>query len=132
MEFLHLLWTILSFVLGLVWQVAWFLLRDLISTALWLLIAAWAFLSIRYRSFSLGALALTRFGGYGFRLLWRWARGGPGHLPPPPREKPPRVALSATASASAPFQSPRNSICCWSAPSSCSSSPDSNQGRRKL
>ena len=92
MEILHLLWAILSFVLGLVWQVAWFLLRDLISTALWLLIAAWAFLSIRYRSFSLGALALTRFGGYGLRLLWRWARGGPGHLPPPPREKPPRAA----------------------------------------
>ena len=92
MEFLYLLWTILSFVLGLVWQVAWFLLRDLISTVLWLLIAAWAFLSIRYRSFSLGALALTRFGGYGLRLLWRWARGGPGHPPPPPREKPPRAA----------------------------------------
>ena len=85
MEILHLLWAILSFVLGLVWQVAWFLLRDLISTALWLLVAAWAFLSIRYRSFSLGALALTRFGGYGLRLLWRWVRGGPGHLPPPPR-----------------------------------------------
>ena len=92
MEFLHLLWAILSFVLGLVWQVAWFLLRDLISTVLWLLIAAWAFLSIRYRSFSLGALALTRFGGYGLRLLWRWARGGPGHLPTPAREKPPRAA----------------------------------------
>jgi hypothetical protein len=92
MEILHLLWAILSFVFGLVWQMAWFLLRDLISTALWLLIAAWAFLSIRYRSFSLGALALTRFGGYGFRLLWRWARGGPAHLPPPPRETPLRAA----------------------------------------
>ena len=93
MEILHLLWAILSFVLGLVWQVAWFLLRDLISTALWLLIAAWAFMSVRYRSLSLGALALTRFGGYGLRLLWRWARGGPGQLtPPPPREKPLRAA----------------------------------------
>ncbi len=92
MEILHLLWVILSFVLGLVWQVAWFLLRDLISTVLWLLIAAWAFMSIRYRSFSLGALALTRYGGYGLRLLWRWTRGGPGHPPPPPREKPPRAA----------------------------------------
>ena len=92
MDILHLLWAILSFVLGLAWQVAWFLLRDLISTALWLLIAAWAFLSVRYRSFSQGALALTRYGGYGMRFLWRWARGGPGQFPPPPREKPVRAA----------------------------------------
>ena len=92
MDILHLLWAILSFVLGLFWQVAWFILRDLISTALWALIVAWAFLSVRYRSFSLGALALARFGTYGLQLLWRWLRGKPGALPPPPREKPLRKA----------------------------------------
>lgn len=35
MDILHLLWAILSFVLGLLWQAAWFILRDLLSTALW-------------------------------------------------------------------------------------------------
>ena len=78
MEILNLLWNILSFIFGLVWQVAWFLLRDLISTALWLLVAGWLFLSVRYRSFSAGGLALLRYGGFGLRLLWRWLRGAPG------------------------------------------------------
>jgi hypothetical protein len=78
MEILNLLWSILSFAFGLVWQVAWFLLRDLISTALWLLVAAWLILSVRYRSFSSGTLALLRFGRYGLRVLWQWLRGAPG------------------------------------------------------
>ncbi len=92
MDILHLLWAILSFVLGLVWQIAWFILRDLVSTAFWALIAAWLFLSARYRSFSQGVLALVRFGTYGLRLFWRWLRGKPGALPSPRREKPRRAA----------------------------------------
>jgi hypothetical protein len=94
MDILHLLWAIVSFLLGLVWQAAWFILRDLISTTLWALIVAWFVLSVRYRSFSLGALALARFGSYGVRLFWRWLRGKPGALPPPPREKPLRRAAA--------------------------------------
>ena len=94
MDILNLLWAILSFLLGLVWQAAWFILRDLISTTLWALIVAWFVLSVRYRSFSLGALALARFGSYGVRLFWRWLRGKPGAFPPPPREKPLRRAAA--------------------------------------
>ncbi|MGO9544477.1 MAG: hypothetical protein ACLPPF_06745 [Rhodomicrobium sp.] len=88
MEFLNLLWAVLSFVLGLVWQAAWFILRDLISTLLWGLIVAWLILGVRYRSFSAGALALVRYGGYGLRLFWRWLRGTPSAFPAQPREKP--------------------------------------------
>lgn len=89
MDFLHLLWAILSFVFGLAWQAVWFILRDLISTVVWVLIAVWLILSVRYRSFSLGALTLARFGSYGLRLFWRWLRNKPGTPPPtPPREKP--------------------------------------------
>jgi hypothetical protein len=93
MEILHLLWAILAFVLGLLWQAAWFILRDLVSTLLWLLIAAWLILAVRYRSFSLGALAIARYGGYGLKLFWRWLRGVPGAMPPPPREKKLRAAV---------------------------------------
>jgi len=77
MEILNLLWNIVSLIVSLVWQFAWFLLRDLISTALWLLVLGWLVLSVRYRSFSAGTLALLRYGGFGLRLLWRWLRGGP-------------------------------------------------------
>jgi hypothetical protein len=77
MEILNLLWNVLSFTFGLVWQVAWFLLRDLISAILWLLVAVWLVLSVRYRSFSAGLFALLRYGGLGLRLLWRWLRGAP-------------------------------------------------------
>jgi hypothetical protein len=83
MEFLNLLWNVLSFAAGLVWQVAWFLLRDLISTALWLLVAGWLVLSVRYRSFSAGALALLRYGGFGLRFFWRWLRGAPAPMQVP-------------------------------------------------
>ncbi len=92
MDILHLLWAILSFVLGLVGQLTWFILRDLVSTALWILIVAWFVLSVRYRSFSLGALALLRYGTYGLKLFWRWLRGAPGAMPAPPRERPLRAA----------------------------------------
>ncbi len=78
MEILNLLWNILSFIFGIVWQVAWFLLRDLISAVLWLLVAGWLVLSVRYRSFSAGTLAFFRYAGFGLRLLWRWLRGAPG------------------------------------------------------
>jgi hypothetical protein len=78
MEILNLLWNILSFIAGLIWQVAWFLLRDLISTALWILVLGWLALSVRHRSFSAGAFALLRYGGFGLRLFWRWLRGVPG------------------------------------------------------
>jgi hypothetical protein len=81
MEILNLLWNVLSFIFGLAWQVAWFLLRDLISTALWLLVAGWLALSVRHRSFSAGAFALLRYGGFGLRLFWRWLRGAPGPSP---------------------------------------------------
>jgi hypothetical protein len=77
MEILNLLWNILSFIAGLVWQVAWFLLRDLISTALWIVVLSWLALSVRHRSFSAGAFALFRYGGFGLRLIWRWLRGVP-------------------------------------------------------
>jgi hypothetical protein len=77
MEILNLLWSLLVFAFGLVWQVAWFLLRDLISTVLWLLVAGWLVLSVRYRSFSAGILALLRYGGFGLRVFWRWLRGAP-------------------------------------------------------
>jgi hypothetical protein len=91
-DILYLLWGILSFVLGLAWQAAWFILRDLISTAVWVFIVAWLVLSVRYRSFSQGALAIARFGSYGLRLFWRWLRSQPGPLPPSPGEKPLRKA----------------------------------------
>ena len=87
MEILNLLWNVLSFTFGLVWQVAWFLLRDLISAILWLLVAVWLVLSVRYRSFSAGTFALLRYGGFGFRLLWRWLRGTPGPSAMPAQRK---------------------------------------------
>lgn len=84
MDFLTLLWTVFSFVLGLVWSLVWFVLRDLISTLLWMLIVAWLVLSVRYRSFTSGMLAMLRYGRYGLGLFWRWLRGTPGPLPPSP------------------------------------------------
>ena len=87
MEILNLLWNILSFVFGLVSQLAWFLLRDLISAVLWILVAGWLVLSVRYRSFSAGTFALLRYGGFGLRLLWRWLRGAPGPSTVPVRLK---------------------------------------------
>ncbi len=75
MEILTLLWDVLSFLFGLVWQAAWFILRDLISTLLWILIVTWLILAVRYRSFSGGAAAFLRYGLYGLRLFWRWLRG---------------------------------------------------------
>jgi hypothetical protein len=84
MDILTLLWTVLTFVLGLVWSLVWFVLRDLISTVLWVVIVAWLVLSVRYRSFTAGVLAILRYGRYGLGLFWRWLRGTPGPLPPSP------------------------------------------------
>ena len=77
MDILNLLWTALTFLLSVVWSLAWFVLRDLISTLLWLLIVAWLLLSVRYRSFVGGSVAMLRYGRYGVSIFWRWLRGAP-------------------------------------------------------
>ncbi len=92
MEILNLLWNVFGFVLGLVWQVAWFILRDLISTVLWALIAAWLVLSVRFRSFTAGTLALLRYGGFALKLVWRWLRGTTGAIRSPVEVKQSRPA----------------------------------------
>jgi hypothetical protein len=86
MDILNLLWTAFAFVLSILWSLAWFVLRDLISTLLWILIVAWLLLSVRYRSFVGGSVAILRYGSYGLNVLWRWLRGTPSSalsLPPP-------------------------------------------------
>lgn len=84
-DVLSVLWTILSFVLGIVWSLVWFILRDLISTVLWVFIVIWLGFALRHRSFTLGTLAMLRYGRYGLGLVWRWVRGRPtpGGLRPP-------------------------------------------------
>jgi hypothetical protein len=77
-DFLYILWTILSFIIGVVWSVVWFILRDLLSTLLWLGIAVWLAFVLRYRSFGLGSLALLRYVRYVGEWGWRWLRGRPG------------------------------------------------------
>ena len=77
MEVLTFLWTAVSFALGLIWSLVWFVLRDLVSTLLWVVIVAWLLLSVRYRSFTAGVLALLRYARYGLAFLWRWLRGRP-------------------------------------------------------
>jgi hypothetical protein len=85
MDFLNLLWTVLSFLLGIIWSLAWFVVRDLISTLLWIFIVAWLLLSVRYRSFTGGSIAMLRYARYGANFFWRWLRGSPSAaLPAPP------------------------------------------------
>lgn len=89
-EFFSILWTIFSFIFGILWGIVWFILRDLLSTLAWLGIFVWLGFVLRYRSFSLGSLALLRYGRYGLVWLWRWVRGRPGHAgmqPPEPVTK---------------------------------------------
>ena len=88
-EFFSVLWTILSFVLGILWSLVWFVLRDLISTLLWIGIVAWLGFVLRHRSFSLGSLAMLRYARYGVIFLWRWVLGRPAHglMPPEPVTK---------------------------------------------
>jgi hypothetical protein len=76
-EILSVLWTIISFILGILWSFVWFILSDLLSTLLWIGIAVYIAFVLRYRSFSLGALALLRYARYGANFLWRWLRGRP-------------------------------------------------------
>lgn len=76
-DFLSILWTIFSFIFGILWSLVWFVLRDLLSTLLWVGIAVWLAFVLRYRSFYLGSLALLRYARYGFAFLWRWIRGRP-------------------------------------------------------
>lgn len=89
-DFLSILWTIVSFILGIAWSLVWFILRDLLSTLLWLAIAIWVGFALRYRSFTLGSLAMLRYGRRGVGLLWRWLRSKPADaallaasVPPP-------------------------------------------------
>ena len=77
MDILNLLWTALSFVLSILWSLVWFVLRDPISTLVWMLIAAWLLLSVRYRIFVGGSVAMLRYGRYGLNIFWRWLRGTP-------------------------------------------------------
>ena len=83
MDFVTLLWNVFSFLLNFVWSVAWFLLRDLISALLWLIVVAWLILSVRYRSFVAATAAILRYGGYGLRLFWRWLGGSQARLHSP-------------------------------------------------
>ena len=81
-----ILWTIVSFILGIFWGLIWFVLRDLLSTLLWVCIAVWLGFVLRYRSFSLGSLALLRYARYGLAVVWRWVRGRPALGAALPRE----------------------------------------------
>jgi hypothetical protein len=74
-DIFSVLWTILSFILGLAWSLIWFVLRDLLSTLTWLGIFVWLGFVLRYRSFQLGSLAMLRYARYGVVYLWRWVRG---------------------------------------------------------
>jgi hypothetical protein len=88
MDILNLLWTVLSFFLGVLWALVWFVVRDLISTVVWILIVAWLLLSVRYRSFTGGSVAMLRYSRYAANIFWRWLRGTPGAAlpaPPPPK-----------------------------------------------
>lgn len=76
-DFFSILWTIVSFIFGILWSIVWFVLSDLLSTLVWIGIVVWLGFVLRYRSFSLGSLALLRYGRYGVVWLWRWVRGRP-------------------------------------------------------
>ena len=78
MDILTLLWTALSFVLSILWSLVWFVLRDRIPTLLWIpRSVAWLLLSVRYRSFVAGSVAILRYARYGLNIFWRWLRGTP-------------------------------------------------------
>ena len=90
MDILNVTWTVLSFLLGLLWWLVWFVLRDLISTLLWVLIVAWLLLSVRFRSFGKGSIALLRYARHAANVFWRWLRSSPSVnlpvvAPPPPK-----------------------------------------------
>ncbi len=85
-DFFSIIWTIFSFIFGMLWSVIWFVLSDLLSTLAWIGIFIWLGFALRYRSFTLGSLAMLRYGRYGLVLLWRWVRGRPGTSPLAPPE----------------------------------------------
>jgi hypothetical protein len=76
-DFLYIVWTIVSFIIGVLWSIVWFVLSDLLSTLLWIGIAVWLAFVLRYRSFGLGSLAMLRYARYAAAWGWRWLRGTP-------------------------------------------------------
>ncbi len=76
-EILGWLWWLVSFVLSLAWALAWFIIRDLISTLVWAGLVAWIVLALRYRSAVQGALAMARYARSGALHVLRWVRGRP-------------------------------------------------------
>src|SRR5262249_38024621 len=71
----------------ILWSLVWFILRDLISTVLWIGIVIWLGFVLRHRSFTLGTLAMLRYARYGLAVVWRWVLGRPlqaGLKPPEP------------------------------------------------
>jgi len=80
-EILGLVWWLFSYVLWLVWSLAWFIIRDLISTLVWAGLVAWIVLALRYRSAVQGSMAMVRYARAGVGYVWRWARGRPGDAP---------------------------------------------------
>jgi len=80
-EILGLVWWLFSYVLWLVWSLAWFIIRDLISTLVWAGLVAWIVLALRYRSAVQGSMAMVRYARAGVGYVWRWARGRPADAP---------------------------------------------------
>ena len=80
-EFFSILWTVFSFIFGILWSIVWFILSDLLSTLAWLGIFVWLAFVLRYRSFTLGSLAVLRYARYGVAFIWRWIRGGRASAP---------------------------------------------------
>jgi hypothetical protein len=76
-EFFSIIWTVFSFIFGILWSIVWFILSDLLSTLLWIGIFVWLAFVLRYRSFTLGSLAVLRYAKYGMAFFWRWLRGRP-------------------------------------------------------
>ena len=118
MEILTLLWTVLLFVLGIVWQLVWFVLRDLISIRA---LGPYCGLACFERSLS------QLFGRYAdpaaLRGLpspssWRWLRGKPGNGQVLPGNTRPRSS-SFAADLSGQCRSPSSSTCFWSGQFAC-------------
>jgi hypothetical protein len=80
-EIFAFLWMIISFIIGILWSIVWFVISDLLSTLAWIGIFIWLGFALRYRSFTLGSLALMRYGRYALAWVWRWIRKKPGDIP---------------------------------------------------
>lgn len=80
-EILGVVWSLIAFVLSMVWGLAWFIVRDLISTLVWAGLVAWIVLALRYRSAVQGSMAMVRYARAGVGYVWRWARGRPADAP---------------------------------------------------